>query len=96
MSDQPKEQNLHRLKDNLLELRDGLLELQSALEKLHRALQYKQRNLQGTGKPEGMGNSGGILFNTSLPLKEDPAALTDMVRRMADNRSPGAETKNRK
>lgn len=94
MSDQSKEQTMYKLRDNLLEMRDGLLELQRALEKLHRALQNKQRNnLQGYVKP---GESTGVVFNTRLPLKEDPAALTDLVRRMADSRIPLAETKNRK
>lgn len=91
MSDQSKEQNLYKLRDNLLEMRDGLQELQKALEKLHRALLARQRSvIQGTVSGSGTGNG---LSLTNVPLREDPVALTDLVRRMADGRVPAAEEK---
>ncbi|MBT1071494.1 hypothetical protein [Pelotalea chapellei] len=93
MNDQPKEKTLHKLRSNLVEMRDGLLELQSALEKLHRALQYKQRVIQEGFKHEGMENAGNLI-HAGVPLRENPAALTDLVRRMADSRNRVRETKN--
>lgn len=92
MSDQSKEQNLYKLRDNLVEMRDGLQELQKALEKLHRALLAKQRSvIQGTATGSCTGNGMSL---PNLPLREDPVALTDLVRRMADGRVPSAGEKN--